>query len=193
MAREVWHGLATSAVTLVARRAMILAWCGRIAGAVRSRLASGPIRMALLRTAGPTQPATGVTQMSKTPKATTKVLTGARGRVAAAKAHRAAQAKAPPRPPRRPRTAPRPPPPERRSGLWPPAARAPASAAPAPRYHGIWAIAAEGAAKGKLPAPPDFSAATDTRFRAKLENPGGADQSGRRRRPAGGHHQPDID
>jgi hypothetical protein len=33
--------------------------------------------------------------MSKTPKATTKVLTGARGRVAAAKAHRAAQAKAP--------------------------------------------------------------------------------------------------
>lgn len=62
-------------------------------------------------------------------------LTGARGRVAAAKARKVAPKGQP-------------------NG--------------AAKYRGIWADAAEAAAKGKLPAAPDFSAATHAPYRKKL-------------------------
>ena len=78
-----------------------------------------------------------------------KALTGARGRVAAAKA--AKQAKA---------------------NTKAPAAKAGAAKpaqAEVPKYRGIWADAAEAAAKGKLPKAPDFSAETHRPYRNRLE------------------------
>ena len=47
-------------------------------------------------------------------------------------------------------------------------APAPAAAAEAPRYRGVWAEAAEAAARGKMPPAPDFTADTHKPYRAKL-------------------------
>lgn len=86
-----------------------------------------------------------------------KTLTGARGRVAAEKARKAtaatraaAQGEASP---------------AMLKALKAPVA-APANGAA--KYRGIWAVAAEAAAKGKLPAAPDFTAATHAPYRKKL-------------------------
>jgi hypothetical protein len=98
-----------------------------------------------------------------------KILTGARGRVKAAKAAKAPAKKAPAKAARKAAKAPKAPAKGKAPAKAPKAAKAvQAPANGAPKYRGIWADAAEGAAKGKLPPAPDFSAATHTRFRAKL-------------------------
>jgi hypothetical protein len=97
---------------------------------------------------------------TKKPAKTAKTLTGARGRVAAAKAPSArAKAKAQAHAdviaeqmaPQKARMA-----------------AITAKPADAPKYRGIWAEAAAAAAKGKLPPAPDFTADTHKPYRAKL-------------------------